>query len=108
MPIERKTGGQISYIKNIEAMCLSEKQADYFYEKVEEGKVINVTTIKHELEQDLDREGQTKMTRDTKIKTEERFSITGQVFTLGRLLDGTGCQILLDTGATKSYMSKSI
>ena len=37
-------------------MCLSEKQADYIYKKVEEGKVININTIKHELEQDLDRE----------------------------------------------------
>ena len=47
------------------------------------------------------------MTRDTKIKAEERFPITGQGFTSGNLLDGIGCQILLDTGATKSYMSKS-
>ena len=51
--------------------------------------------------------GQTKMTRDTMIKAEERFPITDQGFTLGKLLDGMECQILLDTGATKSYMSKS-
>ena len=51
--------------------------------------------------------GQTTMTRSTKIKAEERFPITGQGFASGKLLDGTGCQILLDTGATKSYMSKS-
>ena len=51
--------------------------------------------------------GQTKMTRDTKIKAEERFPITSQGFTSRKLLDGTECQILLDTGATKSYMSKS-
>ena len=50
--------------------------------------------------------GQTKMMRDTKIKAEERFPITGQGFASGKLLDGTECQILLDTGATKSYMSK--
>ena len=50
---------------------------------------------------------QTKVTRDTKIRAEEKFPITGQCFTLGKLLDGTGYQILLDTGATKSYMSKS-
>ena len=50
---------------------------------------------------------QTEMKRDTKIKTEERFPITGQGFALGKLLNGTECQILLDTGATKSYMSKS-
>ena len=55
LPIESKTGGKVSYIKNKEAMCLSEKQANYVYKKVEEGKVINVYTMKHELEQDLDR-----------------------------------------------------
>ena len=48
--------------------------------------------------------GQTNM---TKVKAEERFPITGQGFASGKLLDGTECQILLDTGATKSYMSKS-
>ena len=37
-------------------MCLSEKQANYIYKKVEEGKVINVNTMKHEIEQDLDKE----------------------------------------------------
>ena len=47
------------------------------------------------------------MIRDTKIKTEKQFPITGQGFASGKLLDGTECQILLDTGATKSYMSKS-
>ena len=51
--------------------------------------------------------GQTRMMRDTKIKAEERFPITGQGFASVKLLDGTECQILLDTGATKSYMSKS-
>ena len=51
--------------------------------------------------------GQTNMTRSTRIKAEERFPITGQVFASRKLLDGMECQILLDTGATKSYMSKS-
>ena len=51
--------------------------------------------------------GQTNMTRNTRIKVEERFPITGQGFASGKLLDGMECQILLDTGATKSYMSKS-
>ena len=52
--------------------------------------------------------GQTKMTRETKVKAEKKFPITGrQGFTSGKLLDGTDCQILLDTSATKSYMSKA-
>ena len=51
--------------------------------------------------------GQTKMTRETRVKAEEKISITGQGFNLGKSLDGTECQILLDTSASKSDMSKS-
>ena len=51
--------------------------------------------------------GKTDMTRNSRIKAEERFPITGQGFASGKLLDGMECQILLNTGATKSYMSKS-
>ena len=56
MPIESKTGGKISYIKNRKATCLSEKQVNYVYKKVEEAEVMNVNLLKQELEQDLDRE----------------------------------------------------
>ena len=35
-----------------------------------------------------------------------KVSITEQGYTAGRLLDSTECQILLDTGASKSFMSK--
>ena len=51
--------------------------------------------------------GQTKMTRESEIKAEEKFPITEQGITLAKLLDGTQWQILLDTGVSKSYMSKS-
>ena len=51
--------------------------------------------------------GKTKLTMETKIKAVEKFPISGQGYTLGKLLDGMECQILLDTGARKSYMSKS-
>ena len=37
-----------------------------------------------------------------KLKAEESFPISEN----GRLLDGTKCQLLLDTGASKSFMSK--
>ena len=42
-----------------------------------------------------------------KLKAEESFPISESSYTLGRLLDGTKCQLLLDTGASKSFMSKS-
>ena len=38
---------------------------------------------------------------------EGRFPISKLGYTVGRLLDGTECQILLDTEASKSFMSKS-
>ena len=51
--------------------------------------------------------GQTDMTRDTEVKAKENFHITAHSYTKGKLLDGTGCDILVDTGVSKSYMSKS-
>ena len=47
------------------------------------------------------------MTREDNFTIEEKFSITEQGYTVGRILDSTECQILLDTGASKSFMSKS-
>ena len=47
------------------------------------------------------------MTKASKIKAEESFPISEQGYTMGKLLDGTECQVLLDTGASKSFMSKS-
>ena len=45
--------------------------------------------------------------KDQKLKAEESFPISEHGYTLGRLLDGTECQLLLDTGVSKSFMSKS-
>ena len=42
-----------------------------------------------------------------RLKTEESFPISESGYTLGRPLDGTKCQLLLDTGVSKSFMSKS-
>ena len=39
------------------------------------------------------------MTRVSKIKAEEKFPISEQGYMIGKLLDGTQCQILLDMGA---------
>ena len=43
-----------------------------------------------------------------KLKAEESFPISEHGYTLGRLLDGTECQLLLDMGVNKSFMSKII
>ena len=46
------------------------------------------------------------MESQDKLKAEESFPISENDYTLGRLLDGTKCQLLLDTGTSKSFMSK--
>ena len=51
--------------------------------------------------------GKIDITHDKNLIVEERFPITKLSYTVGKLLDGMECQILLDTGASKLFMSKS-
>ena len=46
--------------------------------------------------------GKTSMIRNHKMVAEEKFPMSEQGYTTGKLLDGTECQILLDTRASKS------
>ena len=45
-------GGPIKYAKHKEAMCLSKDQARHIYKKVESESIVNVGTIKQEIEKD--------------------------------------------------------
>ena len=51
--------------------------------------------------------GKIGMRRKNVMKVEESFPILEQGFVMGRILNGEECQILLDMGTSKSYMSKS-
>ena len=51
--------------------------------------------------------GRINMTQDKDLRVEQKFSISKSGYTVGKLMDGTECLILLDTGASKSFMSKS-
>ena len=50
--------------------------------------------------------GRVNIVRGNKITAEKKFLISEQGYTTGKLLDSTKCQILLDTRASKSFMSK--
>ena len=54
-PLNTKIGGQTRYIKDKAALCLMDNQARHIYKKVESGSVINIDTIKQELEQNIDK-----------------------------------------------------
>ena len=47
------------------------------------------------------------MIKNSKIKAEESFSISKQGYTMEKLLGGTECQLLLDTGSSISLMSNN-
>ena len=50
--------------------------------------------------------GKTNMIRDHKIAAEEKFPMSEQGYTTGKLLDSTECQILLDTRASNHLCLK--
>ena len=50
--------------------------------------------------------GKVNMTHDKDLIVEERFLISKLCYTVGKLMARMECQILLDTGASKSFMFK--
>ena len=47
-----KIGALVKYIKDKETICLTNDQARHIYEKVESEGIVNVDTIKQEIEED--------------------------------------------------------
>ena len=70
-------------------------------------EILNTTRFDENTDLSTTYLGKLRMTQGDNLNVEERFLIMEQGYTVGKLLDGTECQILLDTGASKSFMSKS-
>ena len=70
-------------------------------------EILNTTRFDENTDLSTTYLGKLRMTRGDNLNVEERFPITNQGYTVGKLLDSTECQILLDTGASKSFMSRS-
>ena len=68
-----------------------------------------VTTARFDENSDLSTTylGISDKTRNNNMRVEESFPVSENGYTSGKLLAGTECQLLLDTGASKSFMSKS-
>ena len=45
LPLKSKTGGKVTYVRNKDDLCLTERQADYVYKAVENGNMINTKTV---------------------------------------------------------------
>ena len=70
-------------------------------------EILNTTRFDENTDLSMIYLGKLRMTQRDNLNVEERFLIMKQGYTEGKLLDHTECQILLDIGASKSFMSKS-
>ena len=63
MPLNTKIGGPARYIKDGEPICPMEDQARHIYKKIESENIVNVDTIKQEIEADKidNEEGEIKL-----------------------------------------------
>ena len=54
LSLKSKIGGKVTYVHNKDDICLTERQADYVYETMKKGNMINTQTMTSEMTQDQD------------------------------------------------------
>ena len=72
LPSKNKTGGKVNYIQSKEAMCLTERQADYIYKVTEKGDIVNTKTMTCEIAQIQDDNPYKKVVLNTVFKEEDK------------------------------------
>ena len=75
------------------------------YEGIQ-SEIVNTTRFDENSDLSTAYLGNSNRSKDNKLKAEESFPISEQGYTLGKLLNGSECHLLLDTGPSKSFMSK--
>ena len=70
-------------------------------------EILNITIFDENSDLSMTYLGRSSIVRGHKMVVEERFPMSEQGYTTGKPLGSTECQILLDTGASKSFISKS-
>ena len=81
---------------------LKEEYSDV-YERIQ-SEIINTTRSDKNSDLSTTYLGKLDRSKNDKFKAEESFPISEQGYMLGKLLDGTECQMLVDTGASKTFM----
>ena len=85
------------------------KVKETYFDKYEgiQSEISQVTRLDENTDLSTTYLGKKGQTRKSIIRAEESFPILGQGYTVGKLADKTNCNILIDTGASQLYMSKS-
>ena len=76
------------------------------YEGIQ-SEIVNTTRFNENSHLSTTYLGRSNKARNDQLKVEESFPSSEHGYTSGKLLDGTECQLLLDMGTSKSFMSKS-
>ena len=69
-------------------------------------EILSTTRFHENLDLSMAYLGRVNVARENKITAKEKFPIPEQGYTTGKLWDGAKCQILLDTGVSKSSIFK--
>ena len=88
------------------APCILKEEYLDVYEGIQ-SEIVNTTRFDENSDLSTTYLGKSDRSKIDKLKVEKSFPISEQGYTLGKLLDRTECQLMLDTGASKSFMSKS-
>ena len=86
-------------------LILHEEYLDV-YDSIQ-SEIVNTTRFNENSDLSMTYLGRSDKPRNDKLRAEESFPISEHGYTSGKLLDGTECQLLLDMGASKLFMSKS-
>ena len=70
-------------------------------------EIVNTTRFDENSDLSTTYLGKSDRSKNDKLQVEASFPISEQGYILGKLLDRSECQLLLDTGASKSFISKS-
>ena len=98
----RKEGEKDRFTSQVSPMDTLERLTKEFVDRYKgvRSEILNMTRFNENSDLSMTYLGTSSMVRDHKIVAEPGY-------TTGKLLDSTECQILLDAGGSKSFMSKS-
>ena len=104
-----KNKDKSEFLLTINLIEISSRSREGYLDMYEGVKTEIVDTTRFDKNSDLSTVylGRIDNTQDKGLMVEQRFPISKSGYTVGKLMDGTECKILLDTGASKSFMSKS-
>ena len=105
----RKMGKEEGEKLNIDLGESPEILRDKYMDVYEEiyAEVVTMNRFDENIDLSITYLGKIGMKREDIMKAEESVPISEQGFVIGKIMNGKECQILLDMGASKSYMSKS-